>query len=258
MRCIAALVAVLLALLVSSCAAPSVAVVEPTPYPTYTPYPTPALIASPYPTPLPSPTTAPPAVIPSVVPGATPGVMPTPVPSTATPALPSVGFVADVTVPDGTMFEPGTPFTKTWRLKNTGALAWPDGVEFRWVDNEQMGASTSIPAAPIGPGDTADISVLMVAPGTPGAHHGDWRVCAGDVCFGTTVRVLIVVQAQVLSTATPAPPVVVPTLAPTLPPAPPPSPRTCCKICTTGKACGDSCISRSYTCHKPPGCACDG
>lgn len=33
--------------------------------------------------------------------------------------------------------------------------------------------------------------------------------------------------------------------------------RYCCKICTTGKACGDSCISRSYTCHKAPGCACD-
>lgn len=32
----------------------------------------------------------------------------------------------------------------------------------------------------------------------------------------------------------------------------------CCKICHKGKACGDSCISRSYTCHKGPGCACDG
>nr|WP_319250464.1 hypothetical protein [uncultured Celeribacter sp.] len=32
----------------------------------------------------------------------------------------------------------------------------------------------------------------------------------------------------------------------------------CCKICKKGKACGDSCISRSYTCHKGPGCACDG
>ena len=31
----------------------------------------------------------------------------------------------------------------------------------------------------------------------------------------------------------------------------------CCKICRKGKACGNSCISRSYTCHKPPGCACD-
>ena len=33
--------------------------------------------------------------------------------------------------------------------------------------------------------------------------------------------------------------------------------KVCCKICYTGKACGDSCISSSYTCHQPPGCACN-
>ena len=33
--------------------------------------------------------------------------------------------------------------------------------------------------------------------------------------------------------------------------------RSCCKMCSTGKACGDSCISRSKTCHKGVGCACD-
>lgn len=31
----------------------------------------------------------------------------------------------------------------------------------------------------------------------------------------------------------------------------------CCKYCCKGKACGNSCISRSYKCHKPPGCACN-
>ncbi len=31
----------------------------------------------------------------------------------------------------------------------------------------------------------------------------------------------------------------------------------CCKTCRKGKACGNSCISRAKTCHKPPGCACD-
>jgi competence protein ComEC len=39
-------------------------------------------------------------------------------------------------------------------------------------------------------------------------------------------------------------------------PAEPPA-KACCKICTVGKACGNSCISRSYICHQPPGCACD-
>ena len=33
--------------------------------------------------------------------------------------------------------------------------------------------------------------------------------------------------------------------------------ETCCKICRSGKACGDSCIARDETCTKPPGCACD-
>jgi hypothetical protein len=31
----------------------------------------------------------------------------------------------------------------------------------------------------------------------------------------------------------------------------------CCSVCTSGKACGNSCISQSSTCHQPPGCACD-
>jgi len=53
--------------------------------------------------------------------------------------------------------------------------------------------------------------------------------------------------------------------APTATCTPTPTPTTsnaapaqaCCKICTTGKACGNGCISRAYTCHQPPGCACD-
>lgn len=32
----------------------------------------------------------------------------------------------------------------------------------------------------------------------------------------------------------------------------------CCKVCRKGKACGDSCISRKYSCTRGKGCACDG
>jgi len=31
----------------------------------------------------------------------------------------------------------------------------------------------------------------------------------------------------------------------------------CCRVCTRGKACGNSCINRTYQCRQPPGCACD-
>ena len=33
--------------------------------------------------------------------------------------------------------------------------------------------------------------------------------------------------------------------------------KICCKTCQKGKACGNSCINKSYTCTKPPGCACN-
>jgi hypothetical protein len=31
----------------------------------------------------------------------------------------------------------------------------------------------------------------------------------------------------------------------------------CCKVCTAGKACGNTCIAAYKTCHVGPGCACD-
>lgn len=34
--------------------------------------------------------------------------------------------------------------------------------------------------------------------------------------------------------------------------------RECCKVCSRGKACGDTCIAQDNTCHVGPGCACDG
>ena len=30
----------------------------------------------------------------------------------------------------------------------------------------------------------------------------------------------------------------------------------CCRVCTSGQPCGDSCISMDSTCNQPPGCAC--
>jgi hypothetical protein len=56
------------------------------------------------------------------------------------------------------------------------------------------------------------------------------------------------------------PTISLPPLVPTATPRPTATPipvRSCCKICDVGKACGNSCISRNYTCHQPPGCACD-
>jgi uncharacterized protein YraI len=52
--------------------------------------------------------------------------------------------------------------------------------------------------------------------------------------------------------------VVRPTPTPTPPPESDGGHAGCCKICRKGKACGNTCISRQYTCWVGPGCACNG
>jgi hypothetical protein len=32
--------------------------------------------------------------------------------------------------------------------------------------------------------------------------------------------------------------------------------KQCCKVCSKGKPCGDTCIEKDDVCHVPPGCAC--
>lgn len=48
-----------------------------------------------------------------------------------------------------------------------------------------------------------------------------------------------------------------PLISPPVAPAPPPQPRACCRYCSSGKACGHSCIARSTTCRRGAGCACN-
>lgn len=41
-------------------------------------------------------------------------------------------------------------------------------------------------------------------------------------------------------------------------PQQPPTQSGCCRVCRSGKACGDSCISRTSNCTRGQGCACQG
>lgn len=81
----------------------------------------------------------------------------------------------------------------------------------------------------------------------------------------TQIKAVIVATATRLKATATRLATKVPTLRPTsiptifLPPTPTNAPpRACCKICSKGKACGDSCISKDKNCNVGPGCACNG
>ena len=47
-------------------------------------------------------------------------------------------FVGDVTVPDGTEFDPGEDFTKTWRIMNNGSCTWTTSYDAIFYSGEKM------------------------------------------------------------------------------------------------------------------------
>jgi len=129
-------------------------------------------------------------------------------------------FVADVTVPDGTVFEPGARITRFWRIRNSGSCPWESGSTWVFVSGDQMGAAASQAVRAIAAGANVDIGVTMYAPSTPGTYTGYWRMKSPDgQVFGQTCSVQIVVPAPATATPTATE---TPTATPTQPPPSPP------------------------------------
>ncbi|MBI5031985.1 MAG: hypothetical protein HZB51_15750 [Chloroflexi bacterium] len=150
-----------------------------------TPAATATLAASPTPaatqSPTPAPTTA--ATQTSVAPTATT------VPGTcANNSL----YLADVTVPDGTVLATNQPFNKIWRVRNTGTCDWSTGYTLALIGGEAMTTTTTIALPAAAAGATVDVLVPMVAPTTPGSYTNIWRMrTANGTLFGTRLTTVI-------------------------------------------------------------------
>ncbi|MCB9791021.1 ricin-type beta-trefoil lectin domain protein [Candidatus Nomurabacteria bacterium] len=107
-------------------------------------------------------------------------------------------FIADVTVPDGTDFEPNTAFTKIWRIENTGTSTWDSNYKLQFQYGDQMSGpnEVSLPNN-VSPGQQVDIAVDLVSPGSDGNYVGYWKMRNGSgQVFGEIIWVNIDVVAQ--------------------------------------------------------------
>jgi hypothetical protein len=120
-----------------------------------------------------SPTTTP------LTPTATPQ-RPTPTPSpTQPPPTPAVcdqaQLIASVSVDDGTVFQAGASFTKTWRLKNTGGCIWTSDYALVYNSGDLLpGAQVVALHGNVNPGQTVDLSVDLTAPDQTGVYSEGW------------------------------------------------------------------------------------
>ena len=91
------------------------------------------------------------------------------------------GFMADVTIPDNTVVDPGVTFTKTWQFKNIGTCNWTTDYKLVFYSGSQMGGPTSQPltTAVIAPDSLLDVSVELTAPSEAGEYLGYWAFQTG-------------------------------------------------------------------------------
>jgi len=117
-------------------------------------------------------------------------IHPTPVPVSTEPApatpqapvRPQGKFIADVSLPDGSVVQPGDRLTKTWRMQNPSETNdWPQGVRLVFVGGDRMGGPEDgmlLPA--VRRGGSLDINLNLIAPEAPGRYVGYWRLMTAD------------------------------------------------------------------------------
>jgi transcriptional regulator with XRE-family HTH domain len=103
------------------------------------------------------------------------------------PSYPIAGdassFVADITVPDGTVMPPGFIFEKVWRICNVGTVPWIG----RWLARDGAPSGPGIPQSPpkvrindTMPDEEVDIAVPVRAHPLDGTSQARWKMVDDD------------------------------------------------------------------------------
>ena len=114
----------------------------------------------------------------------------------AAPLVDKARFVADVTVPDGTVFGAQQKFTKTWRVQNTGTTTWNANYELVFVSGNSLGYGGTIKLGrTVRPQENTDISIQLTAPNNLESYTGAWKLSnAQRQLFGPQLTTVIKVS----------------------------------------------------------------
>jgi hypothetical protein len=106
-------------------------------------------------------------------------------------------FEGDVTIPDGTVLEPGTNFQKIWKIRNSGSCTWDDGYALVYIAgspnnldpyNFEFENSDDF----VSSGEAINIALNLTTPCRPGEYEGHWRMRSDTgYYFGTVLSVYI-------------------------------------------------------------------
>jgi next to BRCA1 gene 1 protein len=75
-------------------------------------------------------------------------------------------------------------FTKTWKLRNNGDMAWPEGCYLKHTFGEKWGDLNERIALPsIFPGQEIEINIELISPQENDIYYSNWRACTSNGSF---------------------------------------------------------------------------
>ena len=174
------------------------------------------------PTIIPTPTNTAIVPLPTLTQPAPPAPLP-PAPLAAT-RCDWVGFVGDVSVPDGSSYAPSTALTKTWRLRNIGSCTWTTAYALVFSSGLPMGGPAAVNLlSSVAPNQVVDLSVNLTAPSAAGHYRGNWMLQnSSGVKFGLGAQATtpFYVDINVVTPTLTSTPTLTPTPTPTFTPTP--------------------------------------
>jgi hypothetical protein len=108
-------------------------------------------------------------------------------------------FEGDVTIPDGSILEPGEDFQKIWAIRNSGTCTWDEGYTFVFIAgdpridpyNFEFKNSSDF----VSGGEAINIAINLTAPLEEGTYEGHWRMRSDSgYYFGTIASVYFEVR----------------------------------------------------------------
>lgn len=84
-------------------------------------------------------------------------------------------FVRHVTIPEGTMVEPGDELTKTWRIRNVGECEWDERWSWAFTGGDPLTVLSTSSLAGVGPGEELDVDVRLRVPDEEGVWAAQWQ-----------------------------------------------------------------------------------
>ena len=88
---------------------------------------------------------------------------------------PSLTFLEDLTVPDGSVVTPGEQIDKRWLVENSGTCNWDASYRLRLVAGPDLDAKAVQALYPARSGTQAEIRILFIAPGEAGIYNSAWQ-----------------------------------------------------------------------------------